>query len=115
MPFNRNKWALIFEPTYNNFKSEAELANQTVRVDYKSIEFHTGTRYYLFINKNSKAFLNGLFIFDLDNDSEIEFEYGGNLKIKSKNNLALGLGYKFKDRYSAKLRYQTSREVLGNL
>ena len=115
MPFNKNKWALIIEPTYQYFKSETEISTQNVEVDYKSIELPLGIRHYLFLNENSKFFVNGSFVFDLiNNNSIINFESGTNLEIKTRTNLAFGLGYKYNDRYSLELRYQTSREVLSD-
>ena len=112
MPFNKNKWSLIIEPTYQYFKSEKEITNQSAKADYKSIEIPVGVRHYFFLNENSKIFINGSFIFDLSNDSVIDFESGTDLEIKTRNNLAFGIGYKHNDKYGLELRYQTSREIL---
>jgi len=115
MPFNKNKWAIIVEPTYQYFKSEKELTNQNVKAEYTSTELPIGVRHYFFLNENSKFFINGSFIIDLNsNNSKIIFESGTDLKIKTRNNLAFGLGYKHNDRYSLELRYQTSREILND-
>lgn len=115
MPFNKNKWSLIIEPTYQYFKSEAETSTQNINVNYKSIELPVGIRHYLYFNENSKLFVNGSFIFDISNNTSIiNFESGADLEIKTSNNLAFGLGYKHNDRYSLELRYQTSREILGD-
>lgn len=114
MPFNKNKWSFIIEPTYQYFKSEKEKTNQKVKADYKSIEIPVGIRYYFFLNENSKIFINSSFIFDLSSNSIIDFSSGTDLEIKTRNNLALGIGYKNNDKYSLELRYQTSREILSN-
>ena len=114
MPFNKNKWSLIIEPTYQYFKSVKEITNQSAKADYKSIEIPVGIRHYFFLNENSKIFINGSFIFDLSNDSVIDFESGTDLEIKTRNNLAFGIGYKHNDKYGLELRYQTSREILSN-
>lgn len=114
MPFNKNKWSLIIEPTYQYFKSVKEITNQSAKADYKSIEIPVGVRHYFFLNENSKIFINGSFIFDLSNDSVIDFESGTDLEIKTRNNLAFGIGYKHNDKYGLELRYQTSREILSN-
>jgi hypothetical protein len=115
MPFNKNKLALIIEPTYQYFNSEKEITNQNVKAEYTSIELPIGVRHYFFLNKNSKFFINGSFIIDLSSDnSKINFESGTDLEIKTRNNLAFGLGYKHNDRYSLELRYQTSREILSD-
>ncbi|MEM9687104.1 MAG: hypothetical protein AAF934_09320 [Bacteroidota bacterium] len=110
MPFNKNKWAIILEPTYQYFTSEKELPEQRAKVNYRSIEI----RHYFFLNNNTKIFTNGSFVFDLANNSTIDFIPGGSLEIETGTNLAFGVGYKHNDRYSTELRYQTSREILSN-
>jgi len=114
MPFNKNKWSLIIEPTYQYFKSEKEITNQSVKADYKSIEIPVGIRHYFFLNENSKIFINGSFIIDFSSNSIIDFSSGTDLEIKTRNNQAFGIGYKHNDKYSLELRYQTSREILGD-
>ncbi|MEW4924000.1 tRNA modification GTPase [Algibacter sp. 2305UL17-15] len=114
MPFNKNKWAVIIEPTYQYFKSEKKLTGRSNKVDYKSIELPIGIRHYFFLGDNAKIFINGSFIFDLSGNSNFDFGSGANLEIKSKNNLAFGLGYKHNDKYSLELRYQTDRDLLSN-
>lgn len=114
MPFNKNKWSLIIEPTYQYFKSEKEITNHSVKADYKSIEIPVGIRHYFFLNENSKIFINGSFIFDLSNNSIIDFSPGADLEIKTRNNLAFGIGYKYNDKYSLEFRYQTSRKILSD-
>ncbi|GAA3605974.1 tRNA modification GTPase [Flavivirga amylovorans] len=121
MPYNRNKWSLIIEPTYQSYKSEKEYSDRSVNkitVDYKSIEIPIGIRHYLFLNNNSKLFINGSAIFDLNSDSSIVFDFNGSsstekLEIESRPNMAFGFGYKHHDKYSLELRYQTNRNVLN--
>lgn len=126
LPFNKNKWATVIEPTYQNFKSEKITNVNNVsggiliaNVDYRSIEVPVGLRHYFFLNNNSKFFINASYIFDLSSKSTIEFtrDDGSNLnslEIETRNNLAMGIGYKQNDRYSLEIRYQTKREILGN-
>jgi len=116
LPFNKNKWAMIIEPTYQYFKSETEFATLNVKAVYKSIELPVGVRHYFFLNDNSKLFVDGSFIFgsfifQLIDNSVISI--GSNdLEIVTGNNAAFGLGYKYNDRYSLELRYLTSRNIL---
>jgi len=114
MPFNKNKWAVLIEPTYQSFKSQQELTRRNVEVDYKSIEIPIGIRHYFFLNENAKIFINGSYIFDFSLDSAINFDPGTDLEIETGENLALGLGYKHNNKYSLELRYHTSRNVLRN-
>ena len=126
LPFNKSKWSVILEPTYQSFKSEktSEAANisggqLTAKVDYTSIEFPLGIRHYLYLNQDSSFFINASIVFDYSSDSVIEYTRadGTNLsdplKIESNSNLALGVGYKFQDKYSLEMRYLTNRDVLN--
>ncbi len=110
LPFNKNKWSLIVEPTYRSFIVEESDGNfGDVVIDYSSIEFHAGARHYIFLNDNSKIFINGSLIYDLTlNDPRID-----SLEITTSSNFAFGLGYKYNDKYSIELRLQTPRELLG--
>ncbi|BFP41781.1 hypothetical protein FGF1_26260 [Flavobacteriaceae bacterium GF1] len=110
LPFNRNKWSFLIEPTYQSYQSEKEGAE----VDYKSVELPVGVRHYFFLNDNSKIFVNGSFVFDLSFDSAIGFDTRSDLEVRTRNNLAFGIGYKFHEKYSLELRYQTNRDVLSN-
>ena len=123
--FNKNKWAIAFEPTYQSFKSEKTTNVNNVsggiliaEVDYNIIEVPVSLRYYLFLNKNSKIFINASFIFALNSKSSIEFKRADNsslnsLEIATRNNLAFGIGYKLYDKYSLEVRYLSGREILN--
>lgn len=123
-PFNKNKWAFVIEPTYQSFNSEKETYSDyvggtkvIVNLDYSSIEIPLSLRHYLFFNKDSKLFINASYVLDFSFNSSIlitrsdNFIYE-NLEIQSKSNIALGLGYKFKDKYSIEMRYQSLRKLL---
>ena len=118
LPFNRNKWSAIVEPSYQYYKSEAKLPTQNVEVDYKSIEFAVGVRHYMFLNENSKIFLNGSLVLGFAKDSKIDYARTDpsnvDLDISSGNNLAFGVGYKQNNKYSIELRYLTKRQVLDD-
>ncbi|PRX56662.1 PorT family protein [Flagellimonas meridianipacifica] len=125
-PFNKNKWAIALEPTYQSYSAESTVNVDNVvggildvNVDYTSIELPLTLRHYLFLDENSKIFLNVSYVFDFSSGSSLEFVRADDsilneTELDSKGNVAFGLGYKFKNRYSAELRYQTSRELLGD-
>ena len=112
MPFNKNKWSIILEPTYQSFKGEAEYSFTALTLDYKSIELPVGARYYLFLNENNKFFLNAQFVFDFSVNSTLENSVSDNLDVNSGTNWAFGLGYKYNDKFSIEARYFTSRNIL---
>lgn len=126
LPFNKNKWSIAIEPSFQNFKgrktsnvSDVSGGVQNVSVDYSSIEVPLTVRHYFFLNNNSKLFLNASYIIDLPTKSSVEFTRNdgsefNTLDIKSRNNLAIGFGFKQNDKFSVELRLQATREILGN-
>ena len=116
LPFNKNKWAIILEPTYQYYKSEKEsegINDQYVEVDYKSIELPLGIRHYFYLDEKSKIFINASYVIDFSINSAIKYELGWEYEINTMGNFAFGLGYSYR-RIAAELRYQTSRSVLNN-
>ncbi len=125
LPFNKNKWGLVIEPTYQSYSAQkvipapslAERALDT-EVDYQSIELPIGIRYYLFLNENSRFFANVLYTFDFVGNSDITQKRLGTenvyqeIKLKSRPYLMFGVGYKYLDRYSIELRLLPHRDVL---
>lgn len=112
LPFNKNKWAVIIEPTYQDFKSQKVYNSQKIDVKYKSIELAFGVRHYFHFNERSKIFINSSFIWDLTTNSTIEYDTGRILEISTFYNYAAGLGYNYYNKYSIELRYHTIRNIL---
>ncbi|MCT2560977.1 PorT family protein [Chryseobacterium herbae] len=120
LPFNKNKWAIFAEPTYQYYKNETVATlysgtyNETkmkASVDYKSIDLPIGIRHYLFLNDESKIFINAAYSLNFNINSSVTYE-NNVWKIKSANNFAFGAGYKYKNKYSAEFRVGTSRDLL---
>lgn len=123
--FNNKKWAVFIEPTYQSYSSEGTISAENeftisggTKVEYTSIELPIGVRHYLFLNDNSKIFLNIAYVSDFVQDkssnnpkSFIEFENTFDQKIDPVPNLAIGVGYKYNNKFSAELRYGGSREL----
>lgn len=114
MPFNKNKWSAIIEPTYQYYKTNKIIDGQKINVDYKSIELPIGVRHYFFINDSSKIFINASYAFDLSMSSKIDFENSTNLTIKTNGNFAFGMGYNHNQKYSMEIRYGSGRAILGD-
>ena len=119
LPYNKNKWSLIAEPTYQTYISEkitGKNSDYVAKVDYASIEFPFGLRHYFFLNPKSKIFVNMTYSYILRLDSNITYTRTDNrssemLDVEPNKNLALGAGYKFNDKFSAEFRYN-SRSLL---
>ncbi len=130
LPFNKGKWLVFIEPTYQSYKvDEREVdflpssvvvaSSTTASAEYKSLELPIGIRHNLFINDHSKIFLNGGFVFDFPLDSKVDLivdiERGDNFnvidnEITSSSSFAFGIGYQYK-KYSIELRHRSNRDL----
>lgn len=114
LPYNKGKWAITLEPTFQYYKGESTLEGKPIKADYKSIQFPIGVTHFFFLNDNSKLFLNASLIFDIPFDSKIDFESSRDpLKITSTTSPALSLGYKYLKKYSLEAKYEFGRGVLN--
>jgi hypothetical protein len=109
LPFNKNKWAVILEPTYQYFTSKDEASTQNAKLNFSAIELPIGIRHYFFINDDAKIFVNGSIIFKVNDNSNLTLASGSELEIQSLTNSSIGLGagFNYKDRFSLEVRYQS--------
>jgi len=131
LPFKKNKWGIIIEPTLQSFKLEKTIKSNydptipvfwgglVSNVKYQAIELPLGVRHYFFFNNESQIFINVSYVLVFNNNSTIEFRTGsGSLvsskDIKSGNAVAVGMGFKYKNRYGIEMRYQTGREIIND-
>ena len=126
LPFNKNKWAIALEPTFQSYKNEQTSESSIVsggvliaNVDYTSIEVPVSLRHYFFINDNSKIFVDISYIFDFSSSSSVTFKRGdntelSNLDVNAYPNIGFGIGYKYNDKYSLQFRFQPDREILSD-
>ena len=126
LPFNKNKWAIITEPSYQYFNSEKSEEYSLLvggklisKVDYQSIQIPVGLRYSIFLKSGFKIFLIVSYIMNLSNNSSITFnrEDGSlvsSLDIKPTKNVSLGIGCTLKEKLSFEVRYQSNINLLGN-
>ena len=125
LPFNKNKWALSLEPTYQSFKTETSKESSTTSggilksvVNYNSIELPLTLRHYFYLNEDTKLFANATYIHNLSGNSTIEFKRADDstvntLDISAAGNVAIGFGAKMNDKYSVELRYGFKRNLLN--
>lgn len=117
-PFNKNKWAVFTQPTYQYYKPEAfiykqsEIRDYYASMDYKSIEFPLGIRYYLNIKDNMKLFFNSALVLEKTNSAMMILE--SKLPFLSEAITAginLGAGVKISERFNGEINYGTGRDV----
>ncbi|MCU0437063.1 MAG: tRNA modification GTPase [Raineya sp.] len=120
LPFNKDRWSIIVEPSFQYFSSVVKNVNDRsyfrpidIAVNYKSIEIPIGLKHYFHFNKKSKLFLNALYVLDFQLKSKVDFSYyRPDLIVTSGNNFVLGTGF-FYNRYSIEARYHFQRQVLS--
>jgi len=122
LPFNKNKWALFIEPTYNTYVSSTDpsVKEYFTSIRYRSIEFPVGLRYYMFLNRKSALFINPIFSFDYAFNSDADYRYKDfssprSIGVHTVHGAGLGIGFKYGKRLSVEGRFQTGRELFGDL
>lgn len=125
LPFNKNKWSITLEPTYNSYNTELIKDVSTVSggflksvVQYNSLEIPIGLRHYLFLNDDSKLFVNVNYVFHTSNKSTLELLRAddsslGELILQGRRNLTLGIGYNQNNKYSIELRQHAGLNLLA--
>lgn len=112
LPFNKNKWAIIAEPTYQSY--EASISSEPVRIDYQALELPIGVRHYFFLNSHSKLSLAAAFQLNFPSNSTFVHMTNITWEITRSANMAFEVGYILKNRLTVAYRYQTSREMVSS-
>lgn len=118
LPFNKKKWSVIIEPSFQSYKSKIDNINSQedkVFVKYQVVELPVGFRHYFFINEKSKIFANAQYMFNFDFNSSVQFSRGGKtyreMEVNSRRNFAFGLGYDYNSKFNIELRILTERNI----
>ena len=111
-PINKNKWSLITEPSYVYINDETlDYLGETSVWDYSSIEVPLGIRHHMFLNEDSKIFINAAIVWMYQIDSKVILFDGKDFIFESRTSFALGLGYKFKNKYSFEFQYRGPQKI----
>lgn len=126
LPYNKGKWALLAEPVFQYFSGESSRKSSSVlntdvitSVSYKSVEAQVGLRHYFMLNEQAALFLNAAHILDISFASSVVVEQSNGqnrneLKVDGRRNWGIGAGFRYKNKFSAELRYQTPRDIVGS-
>lgn len=122
LPFNKNKWAIFFEPQYESYKAAGLTDIDYVTggriattVNYQSIAIPFGVRHYMFLNDKSSLFIHAQYRLNLPTNSSIVFKWPDGVtqesfEARTEPNFGFGLGYKYK-KFSVEARYLTDRDI----
>ena len=117
LPFNNNKWSLLGEVSYQEYKNEYDntgasndpfAPSSKQEIDYSYLDIAVGARYYLFLNDENKIFVNLAYVPNITINKK-----HGPLEISKAANFAAGIGYKYSDKYAAEIRYGFNRNILN--
>ncbi len=123
LPYNKNKWSVFVEPTYQKYTSDRQVERSfnfsegdifDASITYSSIELPVGVRHYMFLNDLSKLSIEVAFVHDFTMNSNINIDQTDDLTIDSNENFAFGIGYVFKNTFQFQIRYQLPRNILDN-
>lgn len=116
LPVNKSKWSIVLEPSYQHYSSQSENYLGDAEIEYQSLEFPLGLRYYVFINEKFNMFTNAFYVFNsgLNFNSAITFYYQGAkpIIIDTKSCLAFGIGVNYR-RLSSEVRINSTRTIVG--
>lgn len=120
LPINRNKWSLFFSPSYNSYEISAtatytyvvgvhpETREQKWEVSLSHLDLPFGFRYYMFVNDNSKIFIEGSYIISKDLNSDVNDGHASQLEVEFANRIGYGIGYSFKNKFNVELKHNST-------
>lgn len=111
-PFNKNKWALVLEPSSLSYKSTGKIESYNANVQYSAVEIGTGIRHYFYLTQRSKVYLTASGIFGFVSDSYLTTRSSEGLKISSAPSAAISGGYAFGEQLRLEFRQDLKRELL---
>jgi hypothetical protein len=128
LPFNKYKWAILFEPTYASYNSKkitaptgSDLYNMSME-NYSFINLPIGIRHYMYLNDKSKFFVNAqvnVLTLKSGKSKTIDVDYEGYVFDQAEmsqnqvfKSFSFGAGYNYNSKFSIELRYNTNYNIL---
>jgi len=119
MPFNRNKWAINLETSYQNYQKEISTKTASFwgsedvivnkwEVNYKYFDLGLGLRHYMFLNDKSSVFLNLEFVFGFPIQSNIKVDNNLYRDIFTRMGNSYGFGYSYNKKYSLEFKLSSN-------
>jgi hypothetical protein len=125
-PFNNRKWALTLNPSLYSFNSFVNVKyyefglfthETNVNAELHLFEIPMGIKYYMFLNNDSKIFLNLSYYLIFPINSEINWEaqeLSDLYPINSRRGWNFACGYVYHDQLSFNLNYNPPINILKN-
>ncbi|MDD2497916.1 MAG: hypothetical protein PHY90_07295 [Desulfitobacteriaceae bacterium] len=122
-PFNRYKWSVFAEANYMTYKTNNVTVGSEINpplytghaIDYKSVEFPVGIKYYVNLDKNNRLFVKAAFVpYAILSESYIAFSESYREKFSSSSHLLFGFGYNYRA-LEMEFRYYTPTDITQNI
>ncbi|MFZ4930035.1 outer membrane beta-barrel protein [Chryseobacterium sp. Mn2064] len=128
LPFNKNKWSVILEPTYAQYtnkkttiRTDDNLYNMTMD-SYSFINIPLGIRYSMFLNEKSRIFVNvatnvlnvrtsSSASIDVDYDNVV-FDKIALASTQAFRGTSFGAGFNYNNKFSVEARLSSSTNIL---
>ncbi|MCX8523498.1 hypothetical protein OF897_06150 [Chryseobacterium formosus] len=131
LPINKNKWSILFEPSYSIYSNSQIIESTsnsfyTLRLENLSfIDVKIGVRHHMYLNENSKFFVNASLnalrlktssakSLDVDFKDEYRDIVLAELLFESPkplSNFSLGAGYTYNNKYSVEIQYNNPGQL----
>ena len=126
--FNKNKWAIFIEPNYTTFnldkytKRSKPFFDQptpfyTLKTEYNKLDIPLGIRHYMFLNSDSKLFINASYSIFTTGKTTISYIIADETRNtatrdhKTNGFSSVGMGYSLKNKYTIELRYENQKSL----
>ncbi len=128
LPYNKNKWAILLEPTYSAYSNKEIIAPSSDNLyalhleSYSFINIPVGLRYYMYLNNKSKFFINAnvnVLNLRLGKAKSLDLSYNGNTFNKADlatssafKSFSFGAGYNYSSKFSIEARYNSQINII---
>ncbi|PIF46846.1 outer membrane protein with beta-barrel domain [Chryseobacterium sp. 52] len=103
--FNKGKWAIISEPTFQTVNITANDYNRrNFEIKYSSIQIPLGFKYNMFLNQKSKLYLSASFYYDLILNNDVFNVDNTSAKAQGKTHPSFAAGYYY-DKFGLELKW----------
>ena len=112
-PFNRNRFGILFDPTFEHYKNSKIIRDSPRSIDMISVHFPVGVRCNFYLNDDVKFFLDVYYnSFICINKNDGFAMPGYILDIRESDNWIFGGGFAYK-KWQLKLQYHTIRDLFS--
>lgn len=108
-PFNKNKWSLLAEPSFQYYKFPLSVPGLVVDADFWTVEVPVGVRHHFYLSDKTRLFVNALYAWTLKEQAMGDDDHIDD-RVEVGSNFAVGVGIA-SGRFSLEARYYLKRSL----